>query len=271
MTPRSYLFVPADRPERYAKALGSGADAVIIDLEDAVAPGCKVRAREMLHTWLAQASEPVIVRINGAQSEWFGDDLAICRHASVCGVMLPKAESAADLAQLASSAPGKHLIPLVETAVGLDRARELAAAPGVQRLAFGSIDFQLDVSIDGDAGELLYFRSHLVLASRLGGCLPPVDGVSTAIDDLRGLESDAEYARKLGFGAKLCIHPGQVATINRAFTPSDDAVEWAGRVVEAARRSGGAPVAVDGRMVDRPVLLRAQRILAQAGDREELT
>jgi citrate lyase subunit beta/citryl-CoA lyase len=268
MTARSYLFVPADRPERYAKALACGADAVIVDLEDAVAPAAKAQARDALNAWLAEAPASVIVRINGVDSAWFGDDLAICHHASVLGVMLPKAERADDLARVASAAPGKRLLPLVETAAGLDRARELAAAPGVERLAFGSIDFQLDVSIDGDADELLYFRSHLVLASRLGGCLPPVDGVSTAIDDLRLLESDTEHARRLGFGAKLCIHPRQVAIVNRGFTPSDEAREWARRVIEAAERSGGAAVAVDGRMVDHPVLLRAQRILAQAGDRE---
>ena len=207
--------MPADRPERYAKALACGADAVIVDLEDAVARRQKVQARAALNAWLAEAPAAVIVRINGVDSAWFGDDLAICHHASVLGVMLPKAERADDLARVASAAPGKRLLPLVETAVGLDRARELAAAPGVERLAFGSIDFQLDVSIDGDADELLYFRSHLVLASRLGGCLPPVDGVSTAIDDLRLLESDTEHARRLGFGAKLCIHPRQVAIVNR--------------------------------------------------------
>ncbi len=268
MTARSYLFVPADRPERYAKALGCGADVVIVDLEDAVAPAGKLQAREALHAWLAETPAPVFVRINGVDSAWFGDDLAICGHASVLGVMLPKAERTADLARIASSAPGKRLLPLIETAAGLDRARELAAAPGVERLAFGSIDFQLDLSIDGDADELLYFRSHLVLASRLGGCLPPVDGVSTAIDDLRLLESDTEHARRLGFGAKLCIHPRQVAIVNRAFTPSDEAREWARRVIEASERSGGAAVAVDGKMVDRPVLLRAQRILAEAGDHE---
>ena len=269
MIARSYLFVPADRPERYAKALASGADAVIVDLEDAVAPAAKVQARDSLRAWLAEAPAPVIVRINGVDSAWFGDDLSICNHASVLGVMLPKAERGDDLARVASAAPGRRLLPLVETAAGLDRARELAAVPGVERLAFGTIDFQLDVSIDGDADELLYFRSHLVLASRLGGCLPPVDGVSTAIDDLRLLESDTDHARRLGFGAKLCIHPRQVAIVNRAFTPSAEAREWARRVVDAAGRAEGSAVAVDGRMVDRPVLLRAQRILAQAGERED--
>lgn len=266
---RSYLFVPADRPERCSKALACGADAVIVDLEDAVAASAKATARDALRAWLADAPAAVIVRVNGVDSAWFADDLSICAHPSVAGVMLPKAERVEDLTRIADAAPGRKLLPLVETAVGVDRARELAAAPGVERLAFGSIDLKLDLSIDGDADELLYFRSHLVLASRLGGCLPPVDGVSTAIDDPRLLQSDTEHARRLGFGAKLCIHPRQVAIVNRAFAPSDEAREWARRVVEAAERAGGAAIAVDGRMVDRPVLLRARRILAQSGERED--
>lgn len=268
MTARSYLFVPADRPERYAKALASGADAVIVDLEDAVAPNAKVKARSTLSEWLAGAPAPVVVRINSVDSEWFDGDLAVCRHPSVHGVMLPKAERVEDLARAATAAPGKPLIPLVETATGLDRARAFAATPGVERLAFGSIDFQLDLSIDGDADALMYFRSHLVLASRLGGCLPPVDGVSTALEDLPLLEADAERARRFGFGGKLCVHPRQVAIVNRVFTPSAQEQEWARRVVDASNRSRGGAVAVDGKMVDRPVLLRAQRILASAETRQ---
>ena len=200
MIARSYLFVPADRPERYAKAIASGADAVIIDLEDAVAPDAKGSGREALNGWLAGAPAPVIVRINSADSAWFGDDLRVCRHPSVLGVMVPKSERVEDLARVAAAAPGKRLLPLVETAAGIDRARELGAAPGVERLVFGSIDFQLDLSIEGEGDALLYFRSHLVLASRLAGCAPPVDGVSTALDDPQALQSQAAQARRLGFG-----------------------------------------------------------------------
>ena len=143
--------------------------------------------------------------------------------------------------------------------------RAIASAPGVQRLVFGSIDFQLDLGIDGEGEELLFFRSQIVLASRLARLQPPVDGVSTALDDEALLRADSERARRLGFGAKLCIHPRQVTAVNAAFTPDAQAVQWAQRVLQAAADAGGAAVALDGRMIDKPVILRAQDILARAG------
>jgi citrate lyase subunit beta/citryl-CoA lyase len=264
MIARSLLFVPADRPDRYAKALGSGADEVIVDLEDAVAAERKATARDSLRTWLATATAPVLVRVNGVESEWFDEDLALCAYASVGGIMLPKAESAVGVARVVDVARGKRVLPLIETARGIDAARELAAVRGVDRLAFGNLDFMIDMGIEDTHDALLHFRSQLVLASRLAGCLPPVDGVTTSFDDLQAVAADATRARALGFGGKLCIHPRQVKPINRAFTPDARTRAWARRVVEAIERSGGAAVAVDGKMVDRPVLLRAQRILEQS-------
>ena len=263
MLPRSYLFVPADRPERFAKAQRSGADAVIIDLEDAVAPDTKATARAALANWLDAGEGPVIVRVNGIDTAWFGDDLKLAAHPYVTGVMLPKAERADDLARVHAAHPSALLLPLVETAGGIDRVREIAGAAGVQRLVFGSIDLQLDLGISGDGEELLLFRSQLVLASRLAQLAPPVDGVSTTIDDQVTLQADAQRARRLGFGAKLCIHPRQVATVNDAFSPAASEIAWARRVVTAAAHAQGAAVAVDGQMVDKPVLLRAQALLRQ--------
>lgn len=260
----SYLFVPADRPERYAKALAAGAGAVIVDLEDAVAPDAKHAARRTLGAWLASASAPVIVRINAAETRWFADDLGLCAHPSIAGVMLPKAERRADLAHASAVAVGKRLYPLIESAAGYDAMRTLASAPGVERLVFGSIDFQVDLGIDGDGDELLMFRSQMVLVSRLAGIRAPIDGVSTAIDDAEALRADATRARKLGFGAKLCIHPRQVPIVERAFAPSEAERAWARRVLDAAERAGGAAVAVDGKMVDKPVMLRARAILDDA-------
>lgn len=268
MTPRSYLFVPASRPERIGKALAAGAGAVIVDLEDAVAPDAKLEARHALANWLAQASGSILVRVNAADSDWFADDLALCGHASVAGVVLPKAERRADLAHASAIAAGKRLYPLIETAAGYDAVRTLASAPGVERLVFGSIDFQVDLGVDGELDELLAFRSGLVLASRLAGIRSPVDGVSTAIDDADTLRADVERSRKLGFGAKLCIHPKQVAVVNAAYLPSEAERDWARRVLEAAERSGGAAVAVDGKMVDKPVILRARAILDEGGGTE---
>jgi citrate lyase subunit beta/citryl-CoA lyase len=265
--PRSYLFVPGNRPERFEKALASGADAVIVDLEDAVPPEGKEQARAAVARWLV-AERPVTVRINAPGTAWFGEDLALCALAGVAGVMVPKAERVADLQRIATVAVGRALLPLIETAVGFENARTLARAEGVQRLVFGSIDFQLDLGIRGD-DELLVFRSQLVLISRLAGVASPVDGVSTSIDDLEQLERDTARARRLGFGAKLCIHPHQVETVNSGFVPTEHELAWARRVLDAAAQAGGAAVALDGKMIDRPVILRAQAIVDEVQARNK--
>jgi citrate lyase subunit beta/citryl-CoA lyase len=265
--PRAYLFVPADRTERYAKARASGADAVIIDLEDAVAPETKSGARDALANALDEAA-PVVVRVNAAGTPWFEDDLALCRHPGVAAVMLPKADGI-DAACSAFEACFKDVLAIIESARGIEEARNIARVPGVVRLAFGSVDLALDLGIDcapdGTEDELLHFRSEVVLASRLGGLAAPADGVSTAIDDAARLQADAERARRLGFGAKLCIHPKQVAAVQAAFTPSAERVAWARRVCEAFAAAGGAAVAVDGQMIDRPLHERALAILRSAG------
>lgn len=267
MIPRSYLFVPADRPERIAKALASGADAVIVDLEDAVAPPAKDQARHALAAWLraAGAGPQVVVRVNGADTAWFSADLATCAAPAVRAVMLPKAGQPGDVAAVHRALPGKPIIALIETAEGFDLMREIAQTAGVERLAFGSIDFQLDLGMVGDGEELLFFRSRFVLESRLARLAPPIDGVTTAIDDAALVVRDAQAARRLGFGAKLCIHPRQVEAVNCGFTPTATEVDWARRVLNAARQAAGAAVAVDGKMVDRPVLMRAEALLRQAG------
>jgi citrate lyase subunit beta / citryl-CoA lyase len=217
MAPQSYLFVPADRPERYPKALASGADAVIVDLEDAVAPAAKAEAREALAVWLAGRGgpeadgTPLLVRINAAGTPWFEADLARLRAAppgAVQALMLPKAERVSALEEARRASGGLALVPLIETAEGFDQLDPIARAPGVQRLAFGSIDFQLDMGIEeSDSGlELLPFRAQLVLASRLAQLAPPIDGVTPAIDDAERLGRETLAARRLGSGAKLCIH-----------------------------------------------------------------
>lgn len=260
---RSYLFVPGNRPERFAKACESEADTVIVDLEDAVPPDSKSQARRMVAEWLSPQRR-VCIRINGVDTPWFDEDCALLRLAGVSLVMLPKAESADVVAHLNSRSGGKPILPLVETAQGFQNAQAIAKAPGTQRLVFGSIDFQLDLGISGDGEELLFFRSGLVLASRLAGLPAPVDGVSTAIEDSQAVAAEAARAHRLGFGGKLCIHPKQLAVVNAAFTPSAAEVDWGRRVLAAAASAGGAAIAVDGKMVDRPVILRAQRIIEQA-------
>jgi citrate lyase subunit beta/citryl-CoA lyase len=265
--PRAYLFVPADRPERYAKARASGADAVIVDLEDAVAPQAKSGARDALANALDERA-PVVVRINAAGTPWFDDDLALCRHPGVAAVMLPKADGI-DAACSAFEACFKDVLAIIESARGVEEARHIARVPGVVRLAFGSVDLALDLGIDcdpeGTEDELLHFRSQVVLASRLGGLDAPADGVSTAIDDALRLRADAERARRLGFGAKLCIHPKQVAAVQAAFTPDAARVAWAQRVCAAFAAARGAAVAVDGQMIDKPLYERALSLLRSAG------
>lgn len=260
---RTFLFVPGTRPERFAKALAAGAHAVIIDLEDAVALADKETARAAVASALP-LPEPVLVRINAAGTPWFDDDLRLCRNAGVGGIVLPKAEDAAVVERLrAAVGPDVAIYPLIETAQGLWNALAIARASGVRRLLFGSIDFQVDLGVGDDL--LTHYRSQLVLVSRVAELPAPVDGVTTAIDDAAVLARDAARARSLGFGGKLCIHPKQVLLVNAAFRPSADEIAWAQRVVAADAAARGAAVAVDGKMVDRPVLLKAQQILASAG------
>lgn len=259
---RSYLFVPGDRPERYAKACAAGADAVIVDLEDAVPPDSKEAARSALAAWVSPRC-PVLVRINASDTQWFDADLALCRLLGVAGVVLPKAEDATVIENMALQLQhAVPILPLIESARGLWNVKAVAQAPSVQRLVFGSIDFQLDMGIEGDGEELLFCRSQLVLVSRVCGLPSPVDGVSTAIVDTASVEADARRAHRLGFGAKLCIHPAQIAAVHTAFAPSPAEIEWARGIVAAAATTSGA-VSVDGRMVDLPVIHKAKKIIGR--------
>ena len=261
---RSYLFVPATRIERVPKALASGTDAVIVDLEDAVAPSEKSSARDALARGVPNA-QSVFIRVNGPDTEWFEEDLKLCRELGARGVVVSKAETHEQMHHVGSRLPsGAILLPLVETARGYANVAALCAVPGVQRLMFGSIDFQLDLGITGDREELLYFRSGMVLASRLAGIQAPVDGVTVDIENVERVQDDTLYARRLGFGGKLCIHPRQIAPVNQCFCPTADEIAWARRVVDAAGAADGGAVQVDGKMVDRPVLLKAQEILRES-------
>jgi citrate lyase subunit beta/citryl-CoA lyase len=261
---RSYLFVSGNRPECFLKAINSGAHAVIIDLEDGVALSEKDSVRKSVGEWL-NSGQPVVLRINGAETQWFASDLALCSKPGVSAVMLAKAETS-DQVRLVKDHVGvaTAIMPQIESARGMANALEIAQCAGVQRLVFGSLDFQVDMGIEGDDTELLYFRSHLVLISKLAGVQPPVDTPSTAIDSPKLLRTTTERARRLGFGGKLCIHPKQVPIINASFLPSSDEVAWAKKVLDAAAATGGSAVALDGKMVDRPVILKAERVMVEA-------
>ena len=268
---RTFLFVPATRPDRFAKALASGADAVIIDLEDAVAPGEKARARQLLaQAWpgIALAGrDRILVRVNAANSAWHGDDLNLLGGLGIAGVVLPKAEHADQLLHVSAVlGPACALVPLIESVAGLDAADALARSPQVLRLAFGNLDFQADAGLacGPDEAELTPVRLALLLASRRAKRPSPIDGVTADLLDAAQLARDLQRSRSGGFGAKLCIHPSQVAAVNAAFTPSPAEMDWARRVLAASQVAGGGVVSLDGRMVDAPVLRLAQRVLACA-------
>lgn len=258
----SYLFVPGNRPERFDKALAAGAGAIIVDLEDAVPADAKTAARDAAAMWLTP-QKPALVRINAVNTPWFSDDLAMCIERGVTAIVLPKAEELDELALIADrSRDGIAVLPLIESARGIANASAISTERNVRRLIFGSIDFRLDLGIDADdADELLYFRSQLVLASRLAQLHAPVDGVTTDLQDDARLTADALRAKRLGFGGKCCIHPRQVDVVNRSFSPTSEEIAWARKVLSAARAAGGAAVALDGEMLDRPVYARAEGIL----------
>jgi citrate lyase subunit beta / citryl-CoA lyase len=260
---RTYLFVPGDRGDRFDKAWNSGADHVIIDLEDAVAPAQKDAARKSAADWMTP-ERPVWVRINACNTAWHEADVEIAAHPGLRGFMIPKAEQLPRTLIKACLEHKKSLIPLVETAVGFKNLPGLAETAAVERLAFGSIDFQVDMGIEGDDDALAYFRSQLVLTSRLANIQPPLDGVTTDLTDPEVLRRDTLRAKRFGFGGKLCIHPRQVVPVNRIFLPNDGEVAWARAVIHAVNQSGTAVVAVDGKMIDKPVLAKAERIISAA-------
>ena len=268
--PRTYLFVPGNRPERFAKALASGADAVVLDLEDAVAAEAKGDAREAIAEWAATAGPAdrarVVVRINDAASPCFAADLRLLSDTGLATVMLPKAEAPEEVGAVRAAVPHASVLALVESARGVARVDAVAAAAGVMRLAFGTLDYALDLDLDITEGSdaLAYAASRMAIAARVAGLAAPVAGVTPQLDDEARLLADLAWSRRHGFGAKLCIHPKQVAAIHAALAPGPQDLDWARRVLAAEAASPGA-ARLDGRMIDRPVVLQAQRTLHRAG------
>jgi citrate lyase subunit beta/citryl-CoA lyase len=240
---RTFLFAPGNRPDRFAKAA----------------------AREHVRGWLGQ-HHPVVIRIHGADTPWYDDDIAmiISCPGAVAAVMVPKAEDPERLASLSVALPaGTGIIPLIETAAGVLRAASLCAQPGVIRPAFGSLDLAAQLGVDyREHGALSHARPALVLAAAAAGCAPPADGVTTDLTDESVLAADLKHAVTLGFTGKLCIHPRQVSTANRWLTPSGTETDWAREVIATAQN--GAVGVHDSQMIDRPVVLRAEAILARA-------
>lgn len=268
---RSALFVPASRPERIPKALASGADRVIVDLEDAVEHLAKDRAREALCDFLGMHPDVRLwVRINDASTSWHENDLKACRSfPGVAAIMLPKAESLAQVRHAAQT--GVEIVPILETAAGIVNAAEIAATPGVQRLAFGGLDYGLDLGLtpdsEGAAVVLDHARVQVLLRSKVAGLPAPLDGVFPGVQDTAGLQAAARRASDMGFGGMLCIHPTQVGPIHEAFQPPAADVAWARRVVMAHRESGAGTFMLEGKMVDAPVIARARQLIERAGEK----
>lgn len=253
------LFVPADRPERFAKAAAAGCDAVILDLEDAVSGARKAEARANIRA-MADLGVPVAVRCNGVATAHFAADMESLRDCRFDALMLPKYERREN-AEAVWRLLGREvpIIALVESASGLLDAVHAQALAGVAQAAFGSLDFAADIRCEHSFQELLLARSMLVMASRAAGLPAPLDGVTADLHDAAAAEADARAARRLGFGGKLCVHPSQIAAVREAFRPSQADVEWAQRVLAAAEAGGVS--SIDGAMVDAPVLERARQIL----------
>ena len=276
---RSFLFAPGNHARRVEKALSLDADAVILDLEDAVATAEKTATRDLV---AAASTRPrrglLYVRVNAVDTEFCYGDLVAVVHKGLDGIILPKVESAAGLAtvdwllaQLERERllplGGIDLVPIIETARGLDRLGAiLGAGTRVRRVAFGAGDFTLDVNMVWSRGEaeLGHARAAIVTASRAAGIEAPLDTVWVDLADSDGLEASARTALGFGFQGKMCIHPDQIAVVNRVFTPSEAEVAFAERVAAAfakAEAEGSAAFQLDGKFIDYPIVYRAQRIL----------
>jgi citrate lyase subunit beta/citryl-CoA lyase len=276
---RSFLFAPGNHARRVEKALSLDADAVILDLEDAVATAEKRATRDAVFATLMRPRRALLyVRVNAVDSEFCYGDLAAIVRPGLDGIILPKVESAAGLAtadwlltQLEREqglAPRAiDLVPIIETARGLNQIDAiLATGTRVKRIAFGAGDFTLDVNMVWSRGEaeLAYARAKIVTASRAAGIEAPFDTVWVDLADEEGLEASARTAFGFGFQGKMCIHPNQIAVVNRVFTPSEAEIEFAERVVAAFARAeaeGSAAIQLDGKFIDYPILYRAQRVL----------
>lgn len=267
-TARSFLFAPASDERKLAKALDAGADAVIADLEDAVVAAEKERARGVATSLLREPRADVLrlVRVNAVGTHWFADDLAAARELELDGIVLPKATPDAAPALAGLGAP---VVAIVETAAGVRLAYELAVVPEVACLMLGAVDLGLELGLEPrpDGLELLYARSSLVVASAAAGLRAPLDQVWVDVRDGEGLRRDCALGRSLGFRGKACVHPAQVPVVNEAYAPSQDELGRAQEVVEAYERAaaeGAGAVALDGEMIDLPVVERARQLLAEA-------
>ena len=276
---RTLLFAPGNHARRVEKALSLDADAVILDLEDAVAIAEKVATRVAVAAALARPRQGrLYVRVNAVDTEFCYGDLVAVVQPGLDGIILPKVETPTGLATIdwllgqlerdrGLPKGDIDLIPIVETARGLRQVDAIAAAgTRVARVAFGAGDFTLDVNMAWSRAEteLAHARATIVTASRAAGIEAPLDTVWVDLADAEGLEASARTALAYGFQGKMCIHPDQIGIVNRVFTPSDTDIAFAERVCAAfaqAEAAGIASIQLDGKFIDYPIVYRAQRTL----------
>ncbi len=276
---RSFLFAPGNHARKVEKVFGCGADHVILDLEDAVAKAEKVATRAMVVDALKRPrSGGGYVRVNAYSTEFCYGDAAAVVGPWLDGIILPMVESREQIIafdwlvgglerERGMQVGGIDIIPIIETGKGLANARDIAGAgTRVKRLAFGAGDYTLDMNIEWSLGEseLEHVRAEVVLASRAAGIEAPLDTVWVHIKDMDNLAKSATRAKQLGFQGKMCIYPPQVAVVNQAFTPSDEEIAFAKRVVaafEKAEREGSSSIQLDGYFIDYPIVYKAQKTL----------
>jgi citrate lyase subunit beta/citryl-CoA lyase len=260
---RSYLFAPGHNEKLLGKVFTAGADAVMLDLEDAVPDSAKDRARAMVADVLFD--HPAWVRVNAARTQMCEADLEAVADRAM-GIRIPKTESADDVRWVMDRAPaGTPVICAIESARGVLAAQEIAAVKGVRHLAMGGVDLQRDLQSGNGNLQTLYVRSHLVLASRAAGIQRPIDSVYPQLNDDAGLREQSEFALSLGFFGKSAIHPRQLEILHQVFTPSADEISWARQVVDAFEASGGDALSLpSGEFIDLPVADRARRLLELA-------
>jgi citrate lyase subunit beta / citryl-CoA lyase len=265
LDPSLLLFVPADRPERFGKALGSGATGAILDLEDAVAPGRKAYARDQVRAFLDAHDDltNVVVRVNATDTPDGREDLGMLAGARRVGaVVVPKVGDVRDCARVAEAAGDLPQIVIIETARGVAHCETIAEAPHVLALAFGPYDLAAELGGTTDTDVMDPHRARVLVAARAAQRWA-IDGPSREYGDATIPARDAEHARRLGYDGKLLIHPAQLAPVRAAFAPSAEEVAYARRIVEAASRSN--PAVLDGTMIDPPIVTAAERVLRRAG------
>lgn len=259
------LYVPANRPDRFAKAVAAGPDVVVFDLEDAVPIDDKADARGWAVAWIAaNADGPVEIRVNAPGTAWIDDDLAALSAVPSVRIRLPKVESAAAVRAVLEQVPSARITALIESPLGLERAFEIATAdPRVAAIALGEADLSSALGVDGSAG-LAWARGRLVSASRAAGLGAPMMSVHPHVNDVEGLRRTCLEGRELGFVGRTAIHPRQLPTIIECFTPTAVQIAEAEALLAAVEKAGvtdgGVIVLPDGRMVDPAMVGRAREV-----------